>query len=800
MLSSTAGLSGVCVQRVRDQRMRFVVFARAVRERIAERVLDDRVARSLLEQLSKLADGRVDTVGTFQEENARHPEVDRIRVALDSSVEFRERTTLFVALGQQRGALHDHVNSQLRARARELVEMQQTGLRAGLLRLDPRHAHLRGEREVAAGHARVVAQGAVGVLALLGDRAKVKERLVCLRSGRKQGVEALCRGIEVALLQIHEAERAQRAGHHGCPARVRREHGARFLVVPCARQQQRVLEMRRHVRLVVVDDLERQCEALFLLAARDQRARAQHPRRHPVRRELRGAGRGFDRKGEVLRAQRGAGERVVPFGDLRMTRGETPEELGDVGRRSFVGDDRVQRQEPCRRAQVRGLEKHREVRVGDVEPMELQCRDAGVTTRLLARRVELEPAFRRGRRFALLLVVVGDLGGLFGNSLVVGTLGRAAVIVGRERIGLPLERCVAVCLQLRRCCGRIGFSGTLGPDGGAAAERGCEDKASEASHIRHYRGTITDASRCRPGALVLPRFIHQNPRVSASGPLMSLHVVGINHRTAPVDVRERVVFEPLRLADALRALLDLPQVSEALIVSTCNRTELYCVIGGVTGDVDLGGWLERYHGLGEGIQHSLYRLDERTAVAHAFAVAAGLDSMVLGEPQILGQLKEAYRAAQETGSTGPVLNRLFQAAFAVAKRVRTETDIGVNAVSVASAAVSMTRTVFAGVEQRTALLIGAGDTAALAARHLRADGLRRMIIANRSIDAARELAAEFQAFAIGLEDIGAHLPEADIVLASTASPTPIVTRAMVEAALARAAPPPDTDPRHRGAP
>jgi len=133
------GAVGRLRQRVRDQRMRFVVIARAVRERIAERVLDDRVARSLLEQLSKLADGRVDTVGTFQEENARHPEVDRIRVALDSSVEFRERTTLFVALGKQRGALHDHVNSQLRARARELVEMQQAGLNAveaARLRLD----------------------------------------------------------------------------------------------------------------------------------------------------------------------------------------------------------------------------------------------------------------------------------------------------------------------------------------------------------------------------------------------------------------------------------------------------------------------------------------------------------------------------------------------------------------------------------------------------------------------------------------------------------------------------------------
>jgi glutamyl-tRNA reductase len=263
---------------------------------------------------------------------------------------------------------------------------------------------------------------------------------------------------------------------------------------------------------------------------------------------------------------------------------------------------------------------------------------------------------------------------------------------------------------------------------------------------------------------------------------MSLHVVGINHRTAPVDVRERVVFEPARLADALRELLGLPQVNEAVIVSTCNRTELYCVTG--PGEVDLGGWLERYHGLHTGIADSLYRFDERTAVKHAFAVAAGLDSMVLGEPQILGQLKEAYRAAQEAGSTGPVLNRLFQAAFSVAKRVRTETEIGVAAVSVASAAVSMTRTVFAGLESRTALLIGAGETAALAARHLRADGLRRMIIANRSIDAARELAGEFQAFAIGLEDIGAHLPEADIVLASTASPSPIVTRRMVEDALA----------------
>lgn len=264
---------------------------------------------------------------------------------------------------------------------------------------------------------------------------------------------------------------------------------------------------------------------------------------------------------------------------------------------------------------------------------------------------------------------------------------------------------------------------------------------------------------------------------------MLLHIVGINHRTAPVDVRERVVFEPTRLDEALRALRALPQVSEAAIVSTCNRTELYCVVA-ATDEVDLGRWLERYHRPGTDLQQSLYRLTERPAIAHVFSVAAGLDSMVLGEPQILGQLKHAYRAAQLAGTTGPVLHRLFQTAFSVAKRVRTETEIGQNAVSVASAAVAMARTVFASLDSRTALLIGAGETAALAARHLHADGLRRIIFANRSVDAARELAAGFHAFAIGLQDIETHLPEADIVLASTASPTPIVTRGMVATALA----------------
>jgi glutamyl-tRNA reductase len=275
--------------------------------------------------------------------------------------------------------------------------------------------------------------------------------------------------------------------------------------------------------------------------------------------------------------------------------------------------------------------------------------------------------------------------------------------------------------------------------------------------------------------------INQNSALSEPGNRMSLVVVGINHRTAPVDVRERVVFEPARVPDALRELASLDEIEEAVIVSTCNRTELYCVTE--CGEAELATWLQNYHQLGSSIRHCLYHHDDMRAVSHVFGVASGLDSMVLGEPQILGQLKDAYRAAQATGTTGPVLNRLFQAAFSVAKRVRTETEIGANAVSVASAAVAMAKTVFASFENRTALMVGAGETVALAARHLHADGLRRMIIANRSLERAQELAAEFQGFAIGLDDIGAHLREADIVVASTASPHAIITRDMAAAAL-----------------
>jgi glutamyl-tRNA reductase len=286
---------------------------------------------------------------------------------------------------------------------------------------------------------------------------------------------------------------------------------------------------------------------------------------------------------------------------------------------------------------------------------------------------------------------------------------------------------------------------------------------------------------------------------------MPLVVIGINHRTAPVDIREKVVFAGEELPEALRGLTTVPGVREALIVSTCNRTELYCVAEpeGAGGDsfeprraesdpagaavlAEVSSWLAGWHDLTThrlDITNSLYRLQGSAAVQHLFAVACGLDSLVIGEPQILGQLKDAYRAALDQKVTGPYLNRVMQTAFSVAKRVRTQTRIGANAVSVASAAVSLARTVFEKFSGHTALLVGAGETIALAARHLHAHGLGRMIVANRSLGRAQELAAEFKGFAIGIDDIAAHLPEADIVITSTASPTPVITYAAVQAAV-----------------
>ncbi|HVY23185.1 MAG TPA: glutamyl-tRNA reductase [Steroidobacteraceae bacterium] len=277
---------------------------------------------------------------------------------------------------------------------------------------------------------------------------------------------------------------------------------------------------------------------------------------------------------------------------------------------------------------------------------------------------------------------------------------------------------------------------------------------------------------------------------------MPFIVVGINHRTAPVELREKVVFAEPELPAALDELRQLPQVRESVIVSTCNRTELYCyadvedpVAASHTASpanipATIIDWLAQWHEINASDIHGcVYQHHDTTAIRHAFAVASGMDSMMLGEAQILGQLKDAYRAAQQTHSTGPYLHRLFQAAFSAAKRVRTETRIGASAVSVASAAVSMARTVFEKLEERTALLLGAGETIALAARHLHASGVRRMIVCNRTLERAQALAEEFDGFAITLDRLDTHLPEADIIISSTASPAPLITHDAVKQAL-----------------
>jgi glutamyl-tRNA reductase len=262
---------------------------------------------------------------------------------------------------------------------------------------------------------------------------------------------------------------------------------------------------------------------------------------------------------------------------------------------------------------------------------------------------------------------------------------------------------------------------------------------------------------------------------------MAFNILGINHKTAPVALREKVAFSEDRLVAALLTLRQEQGVAEAVILSTCNRTEVYWA--GPASGAELSLWLERHHGPELDLAASLYIHQESRAVEHAFSVASGLDSMVLGEAQILGQLKDAYRVAQETGSTGPALNKLFQAAFSAAKRVRSETRIGANAVSLASATVSLARRVYADLSEHSALLVGAGEMNALTARHFASAGVKRMVIANRTLATAQTLALQLNAHAVGLDRLDAELAEADIVISCTASPSPIISKRAVETAI-----------------
>jgi glutamyl-tRNA reductase len=262
---------------------------------------------------------------------------------------------------------------------------------------------------------------------------------------------------------------------------------------------------------------------------------------------------------------------------------------------------------------------------------------------------------------------------------------------------------------------------------------------------------------------------------------MAFNILGINHKTAPVALREKVAFSEDRLVAALRALREELAVAEAVILSTCNRTEVYW--SGNASGAELSQWLERHHGNNLDLGASLYVHQETRAVEHAFSVASGLDSMVLGEVQILGQLKDAYRVAQESGNTGPILNRLFQAAFFAAKRVRSETRIGANAVSLASATVSLARRVYEDLSVHNVLVVGAGDMNALTARHFMSAGIKRMVIANRTLSRAEALARELEAHAAPLSDLDKELAEADIVISCTASPVPIIGKRAVAAAI-----------------
>jgi glutamyl-tRNA reductase len=264
---------------------------------------------------------------------------------------------------------------------------------------------------------------------------------------------------------------------------------------------------------------------------------------------------------------------------------------------------------------------------------------------------------------------------------------------------------------------------------------------------------------------------------------MHLFALGINHHTAPVAIRERAAFAPERLVDALQDVMHRGVAGEAAILSTCNRTEVYCGVDKADGEPVVE-WLCRYHHVAHGdLRPYLYTHPDQAAVKHAFRVAAGLDSMVLGEPQILGQMKEAFATAHKVGATGKVLNRLFQQTFAVAKQVRTDTAIGASPVSVASATVLLARRIFSTLAEQTVLLIGAGDTIELCARHLKEHGVTRLIVANRTLERAHLIADAIGAAAISLAEMPARLADADIVISSTASQLPILGKGAVESAL-----------------
>jgi glutamyl-tRNA reductase len=259
---------------------------------------------------------------------------------------------------------------------------------------------------------------------------------------------------------------------------------------------------------------------------------------------------------------------------------------------------------------------------------------------------------------------------------------------------------------------------------------------------------------------------------------MHLFALGINHQSAPIDVREQVAFPAERMEGALRDLVDGRPVKEAAILSTCNRTEVYCNTEQPNAVIE---WLGNYHRLGHAnLEPYLYRLPSEQAVKHAFRVASGLDSMVLGEAQILGQMKDAVNSAARAGTLGLLLHKLFQRTFSVAKEVRTHTEIGANSVSMAAASVRLAGRIFETISEQSILFIGAGEMIELCATHFCAQRPKRVTVANRTVERARLLAHRFNGHAITLNELPDDLPLHDIVITCTASPLPILGKGMVE--------------------
>jgi glutamyl-tRNA reductase len=266
----------------------------------------------------------------------------------------------------------------------------------------------------------------------------------------------------------------------------------------------------------------------------------------------------------------------------------------------------------------------------------------------------------------------------------------------------------------------------------------------------------------------------------------SLVLLGINHNTAPIEVRERLAIPASRLADATRTLLHQPGIHEGLILSTCNRVELLTMQEVDADAPDLPRFLHEYFSVPTAtLTPHLYEFREREAVRHLFRVASSLDSMVVGEPQILGQVKESYSIAREVGAVQSSLEPLLQRTFTVAKKIRSETQIGSSSVSIASVAVDLARKIFGSLRGKTVLLVGAGKMSELAARHLIQQGAATLLVANRTLARAEKLAQEFHGTVIPFDEIYAQADRADIVITSTGSPQKLFGRSHGEHFLQR---------------